>query len=178
MSKIFQTLYSLCLLITLVATIRADSIDDLIRAEMKRQNIPGLSIAIVKDGKTIKAQGYGLANLEHEVPASAETVYKIASVSKQFIASGILLLVQEKKVDLNDKISKFLDGTPDTWKDITIRHLLTHTSGIIREPPAYDPLKIQNDAEVIKSAYPLPLRILPANDLSTRIPGISFWPRS
>jgi len=69
--------------------------------------------------------------------------------------------MQEGKISLDDKISKFLDGTPDTWKDITIRHLLTHTSGIVREAPGFDPLKIQNDADVIKTAYPLPLRFSP-----------------
>lgn len=161
MSKTFRTFYALCLLIPLVATIRADGVDDYIRAEMKRQNIPGVSVAVIKDGKVIKAEGYGLANVELDVPATAETVYKIGSVSKQFIAAGILLLVQEKKVELNDKISKFIIGTPDAWKDITILHLLTHTSGIVREAPAFDPFKVQSDADVIKSAFPLPLRFSP-----------------
>jgi CubicO group peptidase (beta-lactamase class C family) len=72
-----------------------------------------------------------------------------------------LLLVQEGKVALGDNISKFLEGTPDTWKEITVRHLLTHTSGIVREAPGFDPLKIQNDSDVIKTAYPLPLRFAP-----------------
>ncbi len=161
MSKKLSTFYGFVLLLLFVATIRADRVDDHIRAEMKRQNIPGVSVAVIRDGKVIKAEGYGLANSELAFPATAETVYKIGSVSKQFIAAGILLLVQENKVDLDDKISKFLTGTSDTWKEITIRHLLTHTSGITREPPAFDPLKIQNDEEVIKSAYPLPLRFSP-----------------
>lgn len=160
MSKAARTLYALCLLISLVSAIRADTIDEFIRTEMKTQNIPGVSVAVIRDGKIIKAEGYGLANVELDVPATAETVYKIGSVSKQFIAAGILLLIQEKKVDLNDKISKFI-GTPDAWKDITIRHLLTHTSGIVREAPAFDPFKIQSDADVIKSAFPLPLRFSP-----------------
>lgn len=160
-SKTVRTLYALCLLISLVSTIRADAIDDYIRTEMRTQNIPGVSVAVIKDGKIIKAEGYGLANVELDVPATAETVYKIGSVSKQFIAAGILLLVQEKKVDLNDKISKFIIGTPETWKDITIRHLLTHTSGLVREAPAFDPFKIQSDTDVIKSAFPLPLRFSP-----------------
>src|SRR4030095_367994 len=82
-------------------------------------------------------------------------------VSKQFIASGILLLVEEGKISLDDKIGKFLEGTPDTWKEITVRHLLTHPSGIVREAPGFDPFKIQSDADVIKTAYPLPLRFAP-----------------
>ena len=102
---------------------------------MERQHVPGISIVVIKDQKIIKSMGYGLANVELNVAATPETVYKIGSVSKQFIATGILLLVQDGKISLDDNISKFLDGTPDTWKPITIRHLLTHTSGIVREAP-------------------------------------------
>ena len=154
-------LIAIVLMFTAAVAARADKVDDFVKAEMQRQHVPGVSVAVVKDGKIVKAEGYGLANIELNVPARPETVYKIGSVSKQFIASGIMMLIQEGKISLDDKISKFLDGTPDTWKDITIRHLLTHTSGIVREAPGFDPLKIQNDADVIKTAYPLPLRFTP-----------------
>ena len=66
---------------------KADKIDDYVKAEMQKQHIPGLSLAVVKEGKIIKVEGYGLANVELNVPARPETVYKIGSVSKQFIAS-------------------------------------------------------------------------------------------
>jgi CubicO group peptidase (beta-lactamase class C family) len=140
---------------------QADPVDDFIKVEMKRQHIPGLSLAVVKDGKIIKAEGYGLANIKNQIPARPDTVYKIASVSKQFIATGIMLLVQEDRLNLDDPISKYLEGTPATWKAITIRHLLTHTSGIVREAPGFDPFKIQSDTDVIKSAYFQPLRFAP-----------------
>ena len=153
--------FALVLLLIATTATRADKVDDYVKAEMQKQHIPGLSLAVIKDGKIIKVQGYGLANVELNVPATAETVYKIGSVSKQFIAAGIMVLIQENKVSLDDKISKFLEGTPDTWKDITVRHLLTHTSGIVREAPGFDAYKIQNDADVIKTAYPLPLRFAP-----------------
>lgn len=139
----------------------ADKTDDYIRAEMKKQNIPGLSLVVIKDGEIIKAAGYGLANIKLQIPAKPETVYKICSVSKQFIATGIMLLVQEGQFGLDDPISRYLEETPATWKAITIRHLLTHTSGIVREAPGFDPFKVQSDAEVIKSAYPVPLRFAP-----------------
>jgi CubicO group peptidase (beta-lactamase class C family) len=155
------SLFALVLLLTAAVTARADKIDDYVKAEMQKQRISGLSLAVVKEGKIIKAEGYGLANVEHSVPARPETVYQIGSVSKQFIASGIMLLIQEGKVSLDDKISKFLEGSPDAWKEITVRHLLTHTSGIVREAPGFDPLKIQADADVIRTAYPLPLRFAP-----------------
>lgn len=152
---------ALVLLLTATVAVRADKVDDHVKAEMLKQHIPGVSVAVVKDGKIIKAEGYGLANIELNVPARPETVFKIGSVSKQFISAGILLLIQEGKISLDDSISKFLDGTPETWKPITVRHLLTHTSGIVREAPGFDPLKIQADADVIKTAYPLPLRFAP-----------------
>lgn len=153
----------LTLLLLLVATVtaRADKVDDFVKAEMQKQRISGLSIAVVKEGKIIKAEGYGLANVELNIPAKPETVYQIGSVSKQLIAAGVLLLLQDGKLSLDDKLSKFLDGTPDTWKEITVRHLLTHTSGIVREAPGFDPFKVQADADVIKTAYPLPLRFAP-----------------
>ena len=153
--------FALVILVVATVVARADKVDDYVKAEMQRQHIPGTSIAVLKDGKIIKAEGYGLANVELNVPARPETIYKIGSVSKQLIATGILILIQDGKLSLDDKISKFLEGTPDTWKDITIQHLLTHTSGIVREAPGFDPLKIQTDADVIKTAYPLPLRFAP-----------------
>jgi len=154
-------LFAVVLLLIATVPARADKIDDYVKAEMQRQHIPGTSIAVLKDGKIIKAEGYGLANVELNVPARPETVYKIGSVSKQLIATGILILIQDGKLAFEDKISKFLEGTPDTWKEITVRHLLTHTSGLVREAPGFDPLKTQADADVIKTAYPLPLRFAP-----------------
>ena len=143
------------------AVVRADPTDDFIRTEMKRQNIPGLSIAIIKDGQIIKTAGYGLADRVRNIPAAPDTVYKIASVSKQFIATGIMLLVQDGRIGVDDPISKYLEGTPPTWSGITVRHLLTHTSGIIRESPAFDPFRILSDAEVVRGAYAEPLRFAP-----------------
>ena len=153
--------FALVLLLALSAAVQADKVDDYVKAQMERQHIPGVSLVVIKDDKIIKSLGYGLANVELNVPATADTVYKIGSVSKQFIATGIMLLVQDGKISLEDPVSKFLEGTPDTWKPITVRHLLTHTSGIVREAPGFDPLKIQNDADVIRTAYPLPLRFTP-----------------
>src|SRR5215813_908379 len=154
-------LFALVLLLSGTAAVRADKVDDYVKAEMQKQHVPGLSLAVIKDGKIVKVEGYGMANVELNVPARPETVYKIGSVSKQFIASGIMLLIHEGRISLDDKIGKFLEGTPDTWKEITVRHLLTHTSGIVREAPGFDPLKVQNDADVIRTAYPLPLRFAP-----------------
>ncbi|MBA3768121.1 MAG: beta-lactamase family protein, partial [Acidobacteria bacterium] len=108
-----------------------------------------------------KAKGYGLANVELNVPATPETIYRLASTGKLFIATGIMLLVEEGKLSLDDPISKYLAGIPDAWQKITVRHLLSHTSGVAHDPPGYDPLKVQSDIDVIKSAYPTPLLFPP-----------------
>jgi CubicO group peptidase (beta-lactamase class C family) len=139
----------------------ADRVDDYIELQMKRRHIPGISLAAVKDGKIIKEGGYGFANIEANARATPKTVYKIASISKQFLAAGIMLLVQDGKIKLDDKLSKYLDGTPETWKDITVRQVLAHTSGISQDPPGFDPYKVKPDAEVIGSAYSLPLEFPP-----------------
>jgi D-alanyl-D-alanine carboxypeptidase len=154
-------LFAVVLLLTVSVAARADKDDDYVKAQMERQHIPGLSLVVIKDQQVLKSEAYGLANVELNVPARPDTVYKIGSVSKQFIATGIMLLVQEGKISLDDNVGKFLEGTPETWKPITVRHLLTHTSGIVREAPGFDPLKIQKDADVIKTAYTLPLRFTP-----------------
>lgn len=138
-----------------------DQVDEYIQAEMQRRNIPGLALAVVKEGKTIKAKGYGFANVELKAPVTPETVFKIGSVSKPIIAMGIMSLVEEGKISLDGKVSRHLDGTPDAWREITIRHLLSHTSGIVREAPGFDGAKPQADADVIETAYPLPLRFAP-----------------
>jgi CubicO group peptidase (beta-lactamase class C family) len=155
------SIFAILLLLLQTTAARADKVDEYVKGEMRKQRIPGLSLAVVKEGKVIKAEGYGLANVEQNVPARPETVYKIASVSKQFLATGIMLLAQEGKLSPDDKVSIYLDGTPESWGGITLRHLLTHTSGIVREAPGFDPFKTQKDFDVIKTAYALPLRFAP-----------------
>lgn len=113
-----------------VATVAGDEIDDYIARQLKQGNIPGLSLAVVKSGKVIKAKGYGFANLEWKVPATPDTAYQLASVSKQFTATAIMLLVEDGKLLLSDSITKYFADLPAGWSNITVRHLLTMTSGI------------------------------------------------
>ncbi len=108
----------------------ADKVDKFIRAEMENRRIPGLALTIVRDGKTLKTAAYGFANLELKSPTKAETVFEIGSVTKQITAAGILLLQQQGKLSVDDKIATYLQDLPATWTNITLRHLLTHTSGI------------------------------------------------
>jgi len=100
--------FALVLLCVTTVAAQRDKVDDYVKAELQRQHIPGASIAVIKDRKIVKVGGYGFSNVELNVPAKPETVYKIGSLSKQVIAAGIMLLVQEGKLNLDDKISKFL----------------------------------------------------------------------
>lgn len=158
---IFTLTFFPVLLLTAAAQSVADKTDEFVHAEMKRQRIPGVSVAIVRDGKIIKAKGYGLANVELNTAVTPDSVFQIGSVSKQFIATGIVLLAQDGKLNLEDKINQHLEAGPDLWKDITIKHLLTHTSGLAREAPGFNFLRAQSDADVIKSAYATPLQFAP-----------------
>lgn len=101
-----------------------------VEGELREQRIPGVALAVLRDGKMVKAQGYGLANMELDVAVKPETVFQTGSVGKQFTATAVMMLVEEGKVGLDDKLSKYLAGTPASWKDVTVRNLLTHTSGI------------------------------------------------
>lgn len=105
-------------------------VDALVGAEMREQRIPGLALAVLRDGKVVRAQGYGMANVELGVAVKPETIFQTGSVGKQFTAAAVMMLVEEGKVGLDDKLSKYLEGTPQAWKDVTVRNLLTHTSGI------------------------------------------------
>ena len=105
-------------------------IDSVVRAEMTRQRIPGVAVAIVKNGEVMLANGYGEANVEHHVPVTAETVFQSGSVGKQFTSAGVMLLVEDGKIGLGDSITKYFPNAPASWRGITVRHLLTHTSGI------------------------------------------------
>jgi CubicO group peptidase (beta-lactamase class C family) len=105
-------------------------VDAFVGAEMREQRIPGVALAVLREGKSVKAQGYGLANVELNVAVKPETVFQTGSVGKQFAATAVMMLVEEGKVGLDDKLSKYLEGTPAAWEDVTVRNLLTHTSGI------------------------------------------------
>jgi D-alanyl-D-alanine carboxypeptidase len=94
---------------------------------------PGIAVGIMQDGKAVLEEGYGMANLEHKVPVKPETVFRIASMTKQFTATGVLLLAQENLLSTNDKLSRFFPEFPRS-DEVTIRQLLTHSSGL----PSYD----------------------------------------
>jgi CubicO group peptidase (beta-lactamase class C family) len=131
-ARIFRILLSAAALTLLLAgsPANAQSIDEIVNRSLSQRHVPGLSVAVVKDGKVVTAKGYGLANAELMTPATENTFYQLASVTKQFTATGILRLVQDGKLGLDDKISTKLTDLPAAWANVTVRQLLTHTSGI------------------------------------------------
>ena len=99
-------------------------------AEWNQPDSPGATLAVTRDGEVIYKQGYGMANLEYDIPITSATVFDIASVSKQFAGFAIATLSHEGKLSLDDDIRMYLPDVPDFGNTITIRHLLHHTSGL------------------------------------------------
>jgi CubicO group peptidase (beta-lactamase class C family) len=108
----------------------AANTDEYIQDEMKKRRIPGLALAVIKNGEIVKMNGYGVASLEHDVPVTPDTVFALASVTKQFTATAIMRLVEQGRLEQNDPITRYLPRSPRKWRGITIRHLLTHTAGM------------------------------------------------
>ena len=136
-------------------------VDEIVKTEMKLQRIPGLSLAVVKDGQIVLAKGYGLANVEHQVPAKAETIFQSGSMGKQFTAMAVMMLVEEGKLSLSDPITKYFPDSPATWKNITVRHLLTHTAGTTDYPRDFDFRRDYTEDELLKRAQAVPLASQP-----------------
>lgn len=152
-----RKIFFLLFLLPSILFAQVDSTDIIVQNMMKQQKVVGLSLAVVKNGKAIVNKGYGLANVELNVPVSSETVIRLGSVSKQFFPTAIMLLMEEGKLSIDDPVHKFFPDAPETWRPIQIKHLMSHSSGLKRESPAYDNFKMKSDLEIIKAAYPLSL---------------------
>jgi CubicO group peptidase (beta-lactamase class C family) len=113
---------------------QADAIDDYIKAEMARKDIPGLAIAVMRDGRVQRAKGYGFANLEHKVPVHPDTLFKSGALGMQLTAAAVMLLVEDGKIRRDDPVRKYLPEVPASWQPVTIRQLLNHTSGLPATP--------------------------------------------
>ena len=108
----------------------ADEIDDYLQSQLEEHDIPGLALLVVEEGRVTRSQGYGLAEVEHEVPVTSKTIFQSGSVGKQFTAAGVLLLAEDGKLSLDDVLAKHFPGAPSAWHRMTVRHLLSHTSGM------------------------------------------------
>jgi len=130
MKKIFL-LTTLCLSsLFAFSQFQASEDIDKIFAEWDRPSTPGCALGVFKNGEMAYAKGYGLANMEYDIPNSTNSVFRIGSTSKQFTAACIVLLVEQGKLTLDNKLSDYFPDFPAYGETITIRHLLNHTSGI------------------------------------------------
>ena len=109
---------------------RADALARYVETQLVRQHLPGLALAVLKDGKRIESRSFGWADLERRVRVTPDTLFEIGSVTKQFTAVALMLLVEDGKLGVDDLLGSHLAGLPDAWQGVTLRHLLTHTSGI------------------------------------------------
>lgn len=141
----------------------ADAIDDFIRTTMAARSIPGLALAVVRDGKIVREVGYGLASLELGVAVTPASVFPIASVTKLFTATLVMQLVQQGKLGLDDRLGSLLPDMPEAWHEVTLRQMLAHTSGlpdVIVNPMTGTWLGEERDEALAKAAQ-LPMQFAP-----------------
>ena len=141
-------------------------IDEYLLTQMKAQQIPGVALAVVRDGKIVLARGYGLANVEHQVPVKPETIFQSGSTGKQFTATAVMMLVEEGKLSIEDKITKYFPDAPESWGNITVRHLLTHTSGMTDYPPDFDLRRDYTEDDLLQRIKAIPLAFQPGEKWS------------
>lgn len=145
------------------------AIDDFVHHEMAVQRVPGLELGIYSRRRILLARGYGLANVELNVPVKPETLMQSGSVGKQFVSAAIMLLVEEGRISLDDSITKYFPDAPAAWKPILIRNLLSHTSGLSEyetpertgpDGPFYFRLDFTED-QLVKKVEALPIEWAP-----------------
>src|SRR5713101_517749 len=139
-----------------------DSVNRYVAAEMARQHIPGASVAIMRGDRVVLARGYGVANVELSVGASDSTVYQSGSVGKQFTAAAIVMLSEQGMLGLDDTITRWLPEGTGVWNRITVRHLLTHTSGIAEYTDStFDYRRDYTEDQLVRFAAARPLDFAP-----------------
>ena len=139
-----------------------NEVDQAMQGQLVEQRIAGMTLVVVRDGTVIYGKGYGYADRETARPVKPEDRFEIGSISKSFTATAIMLLVEDGKISLDDKLDKFIASAPPQWSGITIRHLLSHTSGLPEYPddPTFTDLlanKILREDDMLGrfKAYPL-----------------------
>ncbi len=109
------------------------------------------SVLVSRGGETLFARGYGMANIELQVPNTPRTKFRLGSITKQFTAMAIMIIAEQGKLKLDDPIGKYVDDAPKTWKKVTLHHLLTHTSGIFDFTSDPDLEKLMSRPETLRS---------------------------
>ena len=165
------------------------AVDQVALSEMRRQQSPGFGVAVIKGDRVLMAKGYGVANIEQQIPVTAETMFESGSVGKMFTAAGIMALVEEHRVALDSSVRHYVPEAPTSWQGITIRHLLSHTSGIPDyTSDAIDYRRDYTEAQLASMAFALPLEFPPGarwnysntgyvmlGMIISRITGAPYW---
>jgi CubicO group peptidase (beta-lactamase class C family) len=133
-----------------------DEVARFVRAEMERQQTPGLALLVSRQGKPIRVEGFGLSNVELHVPVKAETIFQSGSVGKQFTATAVMMLVEAGKVGLEDPLIRYFPEAPPWWKEVTVRELLSHTAGFTDYPDDFDMRKDYSELELLKIVAAIP----------------------
>lgn len=149
-----------------------EEIDSYVLSEMKFEGIPGMALGVYDHGKVIRMSGFGLANVELKAPVEPSTVFNSGSMAKQFVATAVMMLVQEGKVHLDDSITKYFHDAPPAWKQVEIKNLLSHTSGLgdystvelTGRGAEFDFREDITQEELRKRLYALPMTFVPGAD--------------
>jgi CubicO group peptidase (beta-lactamase class C family) len=151
-------------------------IDAYVNEEIGRERIPGAAVGIYNRGQILLAKGYGLADVELNVPVKAETIFQSGSVGKQFVSAAMMMLVEEGKVGLDDGIVKYFPNAPASWQPIRVKNLLSHTSGLSEyesdertgpKGPFYLRLDFTED-ELLERAEAMPIEFAPGEKWAYR----------
>ncbi|HET7456277.1 MAG TPA: serine hydrolase domain-containing protein [Gemmatimonadaceae bacterium] len=146
-------------------------VDSLALAWLREFGLPGVSIAVVRGGRdTVVAKGYGLADIENAVPVTAQSVFEIGSVTKQFTSSLVMRLVERGELSLDDSLGALLPTVPPAWRGVRLRQLLNHTSGI----PSYTDIGERWTSRIGEDMTPDTLIALTARDSMNFAPGSSW----
>jgi len=137
-----------------------ESADGFVNDHLRRKQVPGCALMVRHNGELVICQGYGVANLEHGVRATPQTLFQSGSMAKQFTAMAVMMLVEQRKLSLDGPIAKHL-GVPKKWSGITVRHLLTHTSGLGNYPESFSLQKDYTEDELLKMIKAQPLGFAP-----------------
>jgi CubicO group peptidase (beta-lactamase class C family) len=146
---------------------RPDDVEGFLRSEMRKRQIPGLQFAVVQHGKIVKLGAYGLANVQDAIPVTDQTLFTINSATKSFTGVAILQLVEDGKLDLAAPASRYLDGLPAAWQVVTVRQLLTHTSGLPDVMDSWGRLLVEGDADASRvKVRTMPMEFKPGERFS------------
>ena len=165
------------------------NIEDLVRDTMNSGKIPGVAFAVIKEGEVLLAKGFGVANLETNAPVTIKSMFQTGSLGKQFTSAGIMALVEDGLIDLDGSVTKYISEAPIAWRPITIRHLLTHSSGIPDyTSEQFDYSKNYTEEDLVKMASELELEFAAGKRwnysntgyvmlgvVMSRITGMPYW---